>query len=146
MTTALKIITRAFSKAGIRPAETPLTDAEIEDGLDVLNDMLSSWSSTETLTGVEQIEDVNDETLIPRYAEWAVKANLTIMLASEYQIPVTQGMAHDATYSKSEMVKARLNLLEIDYPPTLPIGSGNHVNWATDRDFFTPEESAKENF
>ena len=41
--TGLQLITKAFQKLGIRAAETPLEDFEIQDGVDDLNLMLKSW-------------------------------------------------------------------------------------------------------
>lgn len=124
-TTALQIIERAFSKAGVKPAETPLTNAEVQDALDTLNDMLSEWDVNGTLKGAVPVETVNDDLIIPRFAFGAVKANLAIRLAPEYDRVVTQGMAFDATDSLKELVKATINLSDLDYPSTLPVGSGN---------------------
>ena len=134
MATALKIITRAFSKAGIRAAETPLSASELSDGLDVLNDMLSSWNANGVLTGVRLLNDINAETFIPRDAEWAVKANLAIILAGEYGVEISTAMAYDASNSLAEMTKARIDLSEINPPDILPRGSGNIQR--DDSDFF----------
>lgn len=41
--TGLELITKAFQKLGIRAAETPLEDFEVQDGVDDLNLMLKSW-------------------------------------------------------------------------------------------------------
>ena len=125
MTTALQVIERAFSKAGIKPAEAPLTASEISDGLDTLNDLLSEWGTNGPLTEAVPVDSANDELIIPRFAFGAVKANLAIRLASEYDRPVTQGMAFDATNSLNELVKATIDLSDIDFPSTLPVGSGN---------------------
>ena len=141
MTTARKIIERAFSKAGIRAAETPLEASEISDGLDVLNDMLVSWDATNTLKGVPPVMNADDELAAPRYAIGAIKANVAILIAGEYGITVTQSMAYDASNSLSELVKASINLRGIEYPSTLPVGSGNRDEFGDgyDRKYF-PED------
>lgn len=146
MATARKILERAFSKIGVRAAETPLTAAEISDGLDVLNDLISTWDATGTLKGVAPVIDVSADLKEPRYATWALKANVAILLAGEYGIPVSQALAVDASSSKSEMVKASMNLQDLEFPSTLPIGSGNRDEYGTgyDRDFFP--ENSKRNF
>ena len=41
--TGLELITKAFQKLGIRAAETPLEDFEVQDGVSDLNLMLKSW-------------------------------------------------------------------------------------------------------
>ncbi len=146
MTTALQVIERAFSKAGIKPAEAPLTASEISDGLDVLNDLLSEWGTNGPLKDAAPVESVNDTLIIPRFAFGAVKANLAIRIAGEYDRVITQGMAFDATDSKNELVKATINLSNTDYPSTLPVGSGNMDDlFLGVRDEFF-RESKKRNF
>ncbi len=124
-TTALQVIERAFSKAGIKPSEAPLTAAEISDGLDTLNDLLSEWGTNGPLKDAVPVDNVTDTLVLPRFAFGALKANLAIRLAPEYDRTVTQGMAFDATSSLAELVKATIDLSELDYPNTLPVGSGN---------------------
>ena len=125
MTTALQVIERAFSKAGVKPSETPLTASEVSDGLDTWNDLLSEWGTNGTLKDAVPVESVNDDLEIPRYAFGAIKANLAIRLAPEYDRQVTQGMAFDATSSLNELVKAGIDLSNVHFPSTLPVGSGN---------------------
>lgn len=138
MTTALRIIERAFSKIGVRASETPLTASEVEDGLDTLNDLLSEWGTTGTLKGAVPVSGVGVELEIPRYSLGAVKANLAIRLAPEYDRPVTQGMAFDATDSVNKLVKAEINLSNVPFPGTLPVGEANTDGQEviTGRDFF----------
>lgn len=146
MTTALQVIERAFSKAGVKPAEAPLTASEISDGLDTLNDLLSEWGTNGPLKDAVPVESVDDDLIIPRFAFGAVKANLAIRLAGEYDRTITQAMAFDATSSLSELVKATINLSDIDFPSTLPVGSGNMDNlFVGVRDEFF-RESKKRNF
>ncbi len=125
MTTALHIIERAFSKAGVRASETPLEPSEVQDGLDALNDMLSTWDATGMLKGVFPVEAVESIVNVPRFAEWAIKANLSLILAGEYSKTVTPAMINDATQSRNGMVVALVDFDDIKLPETLPTGSGN---------------------
>jgi hypothetical protein len=140
------MIKRAFSKAGIKPAETPLSDSEIEDGLDSLNDLLSEWDVNDTLVGVPLLDDVNEVVECPRYADGALKAAIAIRIAGEYNIPVTQAMAVDASASLSAMIAASTDFSDIEFPDTLPIGSGNRDYGHTyENDVFFPRNT-KRNF
>ena len=143
MITALKIIERAFAKCGIRAAETPLQASEVADGLDILNDLIASWGATATLKGVDPVKNATDNVNAPRHSWRALKANLAIEIATEYGIEVSQGLAFNASNSLSEMVKAEIDLRNINFPSTLPMGSGNYFGSGYD-DFF-PEDQA-ENF
>lgn len=146
MATVLKIIERAFSKAGIKPAETPLSAAEIEDGIDALNDMLSAWNATGLLEGVDLAANPGDAFEAPRESLWMIKANLALTLAGEYAINPSQMMLEDARNSMSSWIKSSVQLRQLNFPGTLPRGSGNQ--WQEDtgwyRDFFPEDE--KENF
>ena len=137
MTTANDIITRAFSRAGIRASEAALEPEEIQDGLTLLNDMLSSWEPMYNL-GFSPVKDVGDDARIPRFAEAAVKDALAIMLSPEYSRPVSPALAVSAKLSMRAMLTAITDLSNVDLPSTLPIGSGNECDDnANDSRFFT---------
>jgi hypothetical protein len=144
--TALRIIERAFSKAGVKTAEEPLSASEIEDGLDALNDLLASWGATGTIEGIDPIMNPSDELITPREADWALKSNLAVVISGEYGIQVNQILTTEADNALSEFVKSRLSLTQIAYPSTLPKGSGNYHNDYEDwnSDFFPADK--KENF
>jgi hypothetical protein len=137
MATALKIIERAFSKIGVKAAETPLQPSEINDGLDVLNDMLATWGATGVLKGVDPVMNATDEVKAPRYSLWAIKANVAILLAGEYGIQVSQAMANDAVSSLQQMTMAQIDMSDIPFPSTLPVGSGNYDGMGVEEDFFS---------
>ena len=130
---------------GVRAAETPLTASEIDDGLDVLNDLLAAWDATGTLRGIPPTDDVGVELQEPRYASGALKANVAVKLAAEFGIQLNQSIADNARESLQELVKASIDLSDVEYPATVPLGSGNRDEWyGYDRDFFP--ENTKRNF
>lgn len=146
MSTARRIIERAFSKNGIRGAETEISPSEISDGLDVLNDLLAQWDSTGVLKGIPPVQDVDTELMEPRYSTAALKAQVAVIIAGEYGIPVSTALAQDLTGSLNSMLSANTDLQNLEFPSTLPIGSGNRDEYGTgyDRDFFP--ENSKRNF
>jgi len=142
--TALKIIERAFSKAGIKPAEASLTASEIEDGLDALNDLLAAWGANGTLKGVNPVMNPSDEMITPREADWALKSNLGVIISGEYGEQVNKILLTEADNALSEFLSATTNLDQIPYPSTLPKGSGNDQDYDWYSDFF--EDDTEENF
>jgi hypothetical protein len=138
MATAQHIIERAFTKIGIRAAETPLTASEIADGLDNLNNLLSTWDASGVLKGVPPIADVGMEVEAPRYAIGALQAQVAIMLAGEYGVSVSSSLAAEVTLFVDQLIAASINLQDIKYPSTLPVGSGNQDGYGADyyRDYF----------
>lgn len=144
MTTASHIINRAFSKIGVRAAETALTASEVQDGLDALNDMLSEWDAVGTLKGAFPVKEPGDSLSMPRYADGAVKANLALRLAPEYDREITPAMQDDARNSLSNLITASVNLNNTKYPATLPTGSGNTGSgFGVDSDFFPDDKVRK---
>jgi hypothetical protein len=141
MATANDIIARAFSRAGIRASEAALEADEIQDGLTLLNDMLSNWEPIHHL-GFSPVADVADEVRIPRFAEAAVKDALAIELSPEYSRPVSPALAASATLSMKNMMTANINLGDVDMPSTLPLGSGNQCDDGDDSRFFAQKDKA----
>ena len=142
MTTALKIIDRAFSKAGIIAAETPLSDSEVEDGLDALNDILKVWNATGVLKGATATDDVNDHVNCQSHEEAAIKSELAKRMCGEYGKVVTKELLDEAKTAKREMLSVNQNLQDIDFPSTLPKGSGNYKDSYYDDEFF-PDQNER---
>jgi hypothetical protein len=141
MATANDIITRSFTRIGIRAAEESLTAAEAQDGLELLNDMLSSWEPTLRL-GFSPVANLTDEIRIPRYAKRAVIDALAIDLAPEYSRIVSPGLMTAANDAMNSMLAAHLDLSNVDYQSTLPLGTGNDWCWADWLRFF-PEKGER---
>lgn len=142
MTTALKIIQRAFSKIGVLAAETPLTSAELDDGLEELNDIISEWTATGILTGISPTYDADTDLQEDRTVRSALINELAPRLCAEYGVQISQAMAQSAFRSFNAMVASNWNL-DPEYPDTLPTGSGNCSEWFDDIFF---DQNSKDNF
>jgi len=127
MATALDVITKALVLSGVRVAESPLEPSEAEDGLDALNDMLNEWNLDDIDIGFESVDDVQDELFVNAGTLGAIKSNLAIYIASEYGRIVSDALALRARIGK-KVVRGSLSLRPLDFPDTLPIGSGNERN------------------
>lgn len=141
MATAQHFIERALSRAGIRAAETPVEASELQDGLSLLNDMLASWEVV-TPIGFEPVENASDQVRAPRFANAAIIDNLAVTLAPEYSRGVPIALATSAQARRDEMMVALVDIGEVNYPSTLPIGSGNRCQETDlDRPFFPSDDS-----
>lgn len=139
MATASHIITRALTRLGIRASETSLQADEIQDGLDLLNDLLSNWEALYSL-GFSPVQGVADEVRVPRNANMAIIDSLAIAMAPEYSRPVSPALIGSAQMSLKNMLAARLDLTNVDMPSTLPLGSGNQCDDGDDRRFFSEQD------
>jgi len=143
MASGIDIIRRAFARAGIRAAESPLESDEIEDGRLLLNDMLSNWEPVYHF-GFSPISEVTESVRIPRFSNMAVTDALAVILCPEYSKPVSAALAASAKLSMQMMLIAISDLSDVDMPSTLPKGTGNECHDYYDDKFF--EEKDKANF
>jgi len=142
MATATHIISRALTRLGIRASETAIEADELQDGLDMLNDMLSNWEESGYNLGFSPVSGITDEVRIPRGANAAVIDSLAIMLAPEYSRPVSPALAGAAKLSLANMLRSIVFIGDVDYPSTLPKGAGNEcADWIDDT--FFPEKEQR---
>lgn len=140
MATGTSVIERALTKLGIRAAESPVTASEIQDGLDQLNDMLSSWENSGLVLGFQPLENASDTLRVPRHALAAIKANLAIFMAPEYGRVVSEALAAEASNTKNELRISLVDMGEVNYPNTLPLGSGNECTDFNDQRYFPADQ------
>ena len=144
MATATKIVTRALTRLGIRASETSLEADELQDGLDLLNDMLSNWEEAGYNLGFSPVSGITDEVRIPRGADAAVIDALAIIMAPEYSRVVSSPLMLAAKLSFENMLRANVFIGDVDFPSTLPRGDANQCDGFIDDTFF-PEKD-KRNF
>ena len=145
MATATKIVTRALTRLGIKASETAIEPEELQDGLDLLNDMLSNWEEAGYNLGFSPVSNLTGEVRIPRGANQAVIDSLAIMMAPEYSRPISPALVASAKLSFANMVSANVFIGDVDYPSTLPRGSGNQCDDTWFDETFFPEKD-KRNF
>ena len=135
MATSLEIITGALKHLGINTDETPLTASETSDGLQDLNDMGEEFEESLEL-GFEANTDASGQVNIPRMAVAMFKANLAMRIASQYSRTVSQSLAMLANDSYKRVLNFAVKAPQVQFPDTLPIGSGNECEtWIEDRFF-----------
>jgi hypothetical protein len=141
MATAGSFITRALQKAGIRTSESPIEASEMQDGLDAFNDMMISWEMSGLMLGFSPVADKDTEVRVPRFAHAAIKAELAVILGPEYSKAADPVLLAEAQARKDELMTAVIKIGDVEYPDTLPVGSGNACRGLiTDRRFFPANE------
>lgn len=143
MATASDVVNRALTKAGIRADESTVTASQMNDGTDALNDMLISWENSGILLGFQPVSNSADEIRVPRHALAAIKSNLAVFLAGEYGRPANAILLAEAISTKDDLLTSLVQVGDVEYPSTLPQGSGNHYY---DDDLRLFPESKNENF
>jgi len=145
MTTAADIIKGSLRRLQVIEDETPIEASEIQDGLEDLNDFGSAHEVGFLALGFAPVENTGDTINIPRGAVAYFKDALAIYIAGQYGAPVSQSLIISHEKTKSAALNAYQQPIDVEFPDTLPIGSGNECDLiTTDQRFFKPNN--KENF
>ncbi len=127
MATVTEIVSGALRLLEVKTAESAITPAEVNEGLEALNDMMNEWNVDGIDVGYETLDDADDELFITLGSLGAIKANLAVYIAPEYGRVVTDQLNRRAIRSKRSL-RATIPLNASQYPDSLPIGSGNEDN------------------
>lgn len=143
MTTIREVVQDAFEEIGVKTAEIPLTDDELQSGIRRCNDMLLEWDDIGIIEGYNEVLNGDDVISVERSAIGAVKYNLAIRLAPSFQKPISASLASLASGTMSVLLASNSYIGEIAYPDTLPVGSGNECqsSYNDDRFFSTNKPS-----
>ena len=137
MTTMRVLVEDAFEEIGVKTAEVPLTNDELQSGIRRCNDMLLEWDDIGIIVGYSEVLNGDDTVNVERNAVAAVKYNLAIRLAPSYQKLVGAALADLASGTIEVLMASSTDLSNIAYPDTLPLGSGNQcANNDTNQRFF----------
>jgi hypothetical protein len=131
MTSASDIITGAFRKMGIRASESPITSAEMSDGLEDLNDLGASYNL------FPPVENASDTINVPRQLIGDLKIVLAEKMMSDYaDIQINPVLAKQVPKAWNNIWRVTNGLIETKFPSTLPTGSGNQDPYLWDETFF----------
>ena len=140
MATASDIIKGALRKLGVRESESAISDSEMADGLEDLNDLGASNNL------FAPVANVSDTIRVPRGLDGALKLALAEKLLTDYaDIQLTPVLAKSFNGAWNEIWRITNGTIEVNFPNTLPLGSGNDDSYYLwDDSFFS--ESEKLNF
>lgn len=134
---AIDIINRAMSKIGVKRPGIPLEDDDISDAIAELNDMMTEIDASGTKLGYTIVSFQDDDITTPDWSYGAIRANLAIRLAPDYDTVVSPALAQQAAESWKIVLKRTVEIGETNFPDTLPVGQGNEY-WNYQR-FFVDE-------
>ena len=137
MATASDIIKGALRKLGVRESESAISDSEMADGLEDLNDLGSSKKL------FSPVANTSDTIRVPRELEGALKLVLAEKLLPDYSdvqlTPVLQKSFADAW---NDIWRITNGTIEVNFPNTLPLGSGNDDSYYLWDDIFFRESES----
>ena len=137
MATASDIIKGALRKLGIRSSESPISDSEMADGLEDLNDL------GEAKLLFRAVPTVSTELNVPRNMVGALKLVLAEKIAPDYEgLIISPTLAKEISKAWDDIYRYRNGKLDVKFPSTLPMGSGNQeADYLWDDDFFAESKT-----
>ena len=144
MATALTIINRALSLLGVKTAGVELTNDEINDGIEVLNDMMLEFDVGGLRLGYSVVSSSSDLITSPDWSHAMMKSQLALRLAPEYDRTVSPALFKQAKDALRTVKKKVIRIGAVSYPSTYPIGSGNEI-YTTDSQYpFYPDKDVND--
>lgn len=120
------IVTRAFSIAKIKKGNIDIEDEEMAIGIDTYNDIITQFNIDGISLGATIVNDKDDETDIPDWAQDMIKTQIAIRILDEFNRPLTVVMSERADRALRAVMRKVSEQRGSAFPNTLPIGTGNY--------------------
>lgn len=135
MATASDIIKGALRKLGVRASETEIEDFEIEDGLEDLNDLGASHRL------FAPVANPSDTIRVPRGLDGPLKLALAQKIAPDYSdIEISPRLERAFADAWDDIWRITNGTIEVKFPNTVPLGSGNDDSYYLWDDVFFREQ------
>ena len=126
----LQFVNAAFAEIGLASYVWNLTPEEQQSASQRLDAMMASWAGKNINLGFPlptqpENSDLNSETNVPNWANQAIITNLAVLLAPQYGKAVAQETTRMAREEYRNVMNKTVQVLEVQFPSTLPIGQGN---------------------
>jgi hypothetical protein len=137
MATATDVVYGALSYILERQAEAGIEDDELQDGIDTLNDMMTSLEEQNVYLGYTYITDGAQQVTVSPGVLLGIKQNLAIQIAPMFGgSNVSAQLARNAANSMTTIMNSGLQRPDFAYPSTLPRGMGRRWYNQTNNVFF----------
>lgn len=136
MATARDVIYRALSYDLDRQADAAIEDDELEDGISVLNDWMTSLESDDCYLGYTYINDASETVTVSPGVLLGITQNLAIQLAPMFGGKVSPMLEQNARKSLNSLMSAGVSAPALSFPRNLPRGAGQNSWRYTNRTFF----------
>lgn len=127
METAGDIIKDALTEITVLGAEAPVEASDMQTGIRYLNRMMAALDADGIDLGYTVVSDMGDNVTIPVGGYEAIVPMLAARLWTQYGdgAPAPQSLFVRAAMGKETLRALTFTIGASEFPPTLPIGSGN---------------------
>ena len=136
MATASDVVYRALSYNLNRQAESAFEANELEQGISVLNDMMTGLESDNCYLGYTYINNGTEQVTVSPGVLLGLTQNLAVQLAPLFGGKVSPLLERNADKSMQTMLAAGMAPPATSYPSNLPRGAGSNIWNPTYNTFF----------
>lgn len=136
MTKVNEVVIDALEDLVVQQEEAPIEQSEGKAAIRVLNDMMAMWDAQGISLGYTEVSDLGDTITVPPGAVQGIKANLAIFLAPKYETEPSAAVIAKAKRGYDAILSLAVSITPMQYPGTLPQGSGNTYPGYADNTFF----------
>ena len=122
----------------VQGAESALNADEIQTTIRYMNRYMSKLAADGINLGYTIVSDLGDPITIPDGAILGMIKNVAIQIAPQYDVPISADLALAAQDGLRTMRNLGVELQEMRYPDTLPVGSGNEIFGSIEGNHFYP--------
>jgi hypothetical protein len=141
MATGSDFVTDALDLIGYHAAETEIEPADMQLGINILNDYMAEIDESGAAFGFTPLASEADEIRLRRGAHRAIKANLAGLLAVPFKRPISVELAASIKSANQALGRMTVKIGRVKVSGSLPVGSGNRDNLFNER-FFPDKNEA----
>ena len=139
MATVGEVIVDALQNLIIQASESDINPDEAQTAIRFMNDYMASIAAYPGINlGYTVVSNLGDIVTIPAGAIRGLKANLSVALAPQYSVPLTQELLIASAAGQKAMLAISFKIRRTQFGSTLPRGSGNDTRTNGRRSPFYP--------
>lgn len=124
----------------VQGAESAIVSDESTTAIRYMNRYMTMLDAQGVKLGYAEVTNLSDDITIPSGALMGMIKNVAIMLAPQFDVPVSADLKMAADQGLQAMYTLGAQQREMAYPGTLPIGSGNEGFFSIENDHFYPDQ------
>lgn len=136
MATAAQVVRAILQEILVQAAEQPLEPSETNDTIFAMNNFMTELDANGVKLGYTIVDNLGDLITIPAGALNGLIKNVALQIAPQFDATITQSLLSQARKGLKVMTNLGITLQPMQFPNTLPIGSGNEFDDFTNQHFF----------
>lgn len=125
MTTAAQTVKAILQEILVHGSESELEAVEFQDTIFAMNNYMTALDANGVSLGYTVVSDLGDEITVPAGALQGLIANVAVMVAPQFGATASGELIAKAKVGMNAMRKLGITIGNMQFPGTLPIGSGN---------------------